>query len=244
MATSYFIEEFDKTSQGWQGYNYYKFTDGISQGRFDGTSILMTISKTINPNGTLYYGINWMNQVYNGVEDAWSGPYYENIYSSKVRKLRDLPSSDGFTFTSTYNAIYDYIYSQVGALINSETATLYSYTPTPTYMLTGQPFWYLSNSKSNGSMIQVTWDGRKNGNLINLSLVVGSYDQSSTNPIKKSFEWYNSKLMDTYFDPYYMFGQVERFASTLKESKDPYNDLYPIYPTDGFGIAIGDIARE
>lgn len=237
----YYIEEFNGGSGGWQGYNYYKYSRGISQGPYVDTSILMTLSKTINPNGTLYYGINWLNQVYSnmGKNEPTSGLYWDQVYGPKIDKLTKLSPTDGNTFQSTYNSLYNYIYSQASTLINSETATLYQYRPTPTYMSNSQPFWYLSNSKTNGSMLQVTWDSKQNANLMNLSLAVGSYNQAGTNPIKRSFEWYNSKSMEQMGDPYAIFPEIERFDSILKESVDPFSELIPVWPIDEGGLMFG-----
>lgn len=230
--TAYYIEEFDRIGSEFQGVNYYKYTTGVSQGPYDDTSILMSLTKTTNSNGTLYYDISWLNQVYKNMGEytPTSSLYYNDVYLPQIQKLSTLNPSDGLTFESAYNTIYNYISSQINIITGSESPVLYyNFTP-PRYMSGSQPYWYLATSKTSGSVIQVSDDSSINCNFVNISFVIGNNNLPVINPIKKYFNWFSTKNFSVQGDINEIITELQTADQNLRPQISPNVDLSPIWP--------------
>jgi len=229
-VTNYYEYPFDVSDRGWGGTRYFKWTSDIEQEGTANTNILMTLSKTTNSDGTLYYGITWLNQIYRGSGGAET-LYNEYVFSPQTKRLDRLtpldPESGLTDFIQVYNSLFSYINGQASSLI--PTSTLYQAWITPTYMQNQQNIWILANSKSDGSLVQVTWNSFKNYNLLFLNLIIGNRSQTNENPIQRSWStWYGQNP-----DPY--GGDTERITEELAEfnhiisSQAEARDLYPIW---------------
>jgi len=229
MATNYYEYTFDVSNRGWKGTRYFKWTSGVYQEGTEGTNILMTLSKTANSDGTIYYSITWLNQIYRG-SGGTETPYNANIFKPQMDRLDALTPLDpgsGFTnFSEEYVGLFDYINSQASSLI--PTSTLYQSSITPTYMPSTQDIWILANSKSNGSLVQVTWNSARNYNSLFLNLIIGNRSQTDANPIQRTWQTWYGQSPSEYSDPYQITSELAQFDHIIAQQVSQ-SDLTPIF---------------
>lgn len=237
MATYYTQRDYSASGRGIAGTVCYKWTDGVMQvvageGREVDTTLLMSVGKSQNTDGTLSYYITWLNQMYEGCEFQKDNMYYYDTYLPNISKAQGAGGTSRLNFENMFYSVKSYIYSQITSLINNG-ATAYSYASNPPKLFFPTERNYLTNSKSGGTTVQIISNNKSNKNTITLSLTIGNIYQANMSPTKRFYQWFNSTDLPT-FDPNYMYTDYDRFMQ-YAEPQVQAEELYPIWTVNGRG---------
>jgi len=245
--TTYYYKDFNARGSDFQGQQYFKITEDIEvRGLDEPTQLIMVLNKTSNPDNTVFYSIRWSWSTYVTTDrnlQPQNGGYFNKWQKVKnqITRAEEIREDGLGIFFENYKSLYEAIYNTADVI--KPYSTLYktkqTRPPFATNQLTEQHFYYFSNSKTNGSLVTVSWDSSRNCNMMGLSLVTGNKDQSAKNPIKAAYTlWNSSEYAQNYGN---IFDELYYFNIYNKKQAEGEN-LSPFWYEESGGGGIDEIA--